>query len=292
MSNLPPFPIKNVGSIGRKLLKPIAAPINENYSQLEIELNACDMDISSEDYVILGIENALFLSGVVLLLLMGLSVVAGKFLSFLIYSVGSGAAMLGTILLYWLFYPHVQADRKAQEVERELLFALRDLSIEINSGSSFKQALQIWTEGYGELSKEATTMIKQINTGIPIEDALYESLDRNTSDLYRATIMRIVNGLRSGTSIPALLDVVITNLNTKMENEVATYGSNINMWSTLYLVIGIVMPSMGLTVLILLSSFTGTSISETFIWLILFGLGIFHISAITILQSRRPSIEI
>ncbi len=288
----PHLPLKHVWPWFKKLFSTPAQLVVDSYTHLQLYLNAAEIRVEPEDYVLLGFENALFITVLIFAVLTGLGWIANQLADFIVFSTAAAGVMLFVTVMYWLFYPAVQARKKADAVEKDLLFALRDLSIELSAGTPVTDGLNTLTTGYGELSKEMELIVKQVNTGVPLDHALYNSLDRNVGELYQSAILRLVNGIRSGTSIPALLDVVIENLSTKLENAVTAYGENVNTWSTLYLVVGIVMPSMGFTVFVLLSAFTGTQITASLIYLAVFLLVFFHVSAIGLLQSRRPAIEV
>lgn len=274
-----------------KLFGGAADTVTDFYPKLQLYLNAIDVDVDAATFIVIGLKNVFLIAFLTAALLAGLSFAAGELVSFAPFTTAATLVMFAATLLYWLFYPAVQARKKARQMEQELLFALRDLSIEISAGTPFNDALRTLTNGYGVLSDEMSLVVKDIETGVPVDKALYNSLNRNTGEIYRSTILRLVNGIRSGTSIPSLLNVVIENLSTKLENAVTKYGENVNTWSTLYLVVGIVLPSMGFTVFVLLSAFTGTPISQTFIYLASALLVLFHVFAIGLLNSRRPSVE-
>lgn len=291
-TNLPPFPIRETYPTAARLFKGAAQKITDLYPSLEYYLDASGIEEEPQSYVVIGISNAFLLSLFLFFVLNSLSIFAGQFLQFF------GFALLGSVfffiftLFYWTTYPRVQALKRAQLIDRELVFALRDVSVEMDAGISFVDSLELLTEGYGVLSEEMTQVVKDIRLGTPVEEALEASMQRNASDLYQNAVLRIVNGLRSGADVPTLLSVVIDSLTEEMKVQVKQYGSEMNLWATLYLIIGIVLPSMGLSLIVMLSTFTGLVLTPALIYTLAVLMVLFHGSAILFLRSRRPVIGI
>ena len=70
------------------------------------------------------------------------------------------------------------------------------------------------------------------------------------------------------------------------------YGSQLNPLAMMYMMIDVIIPSLGITFLIIFSSFSGIPVSETMFWLILVSVAFFQFSFIGIIKSRRPSVEL
>src|SRR3989338_8908041 len=148
------------------------------------------MEESPEDYTILGLANSFFMGSAVFLIVFSLAIFAGKPLEFFGFSLFGAAVFTVLTLAYWMSFPQVRARKKAQLVERELLFALRDVSVEMDAGLSFVDSMELLTEGYGALSEEITEVLKEIRLGTPMEDALEASMHRNVSKLYKSAMLR------------------------------------------------------------------------------------------------------
>ena len=206
---LPPFPIRNVLPGTHRFFKGPASVVLKLSPSLKYYLDATRMEESPEDYTILGLANSFFMGSAVFLIVFSLAIFAGKPLEFFGFSLFGAAVFTVLTLAYWMSFPQVRARKKAQLVERELLFALRDVSVEMDAGLSFVDSMELLTEGYGALSEEITEVLKEIRLGTPMEDALEASMHRNVSKLYKSAMLRIVSGIRSGADIPTLLSVVI-----------------------------------------------------------------------------------
>lgn len=289
---LPAFPIRKILPLTHKFFKGPARMLLQLNPSLKYYMDAVRMEETAQDYTILGLANATFMGSMVFLIVFSLAIFAGQPLEFFGFSVIASVSFALLTILYWMSFPRVHAQKRAQLVERELLFALRDVSVEMDAGMSFVDALELLTEGYGAFSEEITEVIKEIRIGTPVEDALESSMHKNVSRIYKSAMLRIVSGIRSGADVPTLLSVVIENLTQEVKAQVKSYGQEINLWATLYLIVGIVLPSMGLTLMVMLSTFTGLTFTPVLIYTMTFFLLLFHASAIGFLKSRRPLLEV
>ncbi len=292
MKNTPPFPVKNVkNKTLRKILLPVSDYIRGLLPDLKRKLKYIEV-YNPKEYMLVGLANSFFMGFITLGILLSLTLLGEINQTIITLSIVSPVAMFIITLFYWIGYPGVQANKRAEQVEKDLLFAIRDMSIQMESGVGFVEALETLSTGYGKLSEEFDYILKEINTGSSIEDSLEESITRNASHLYRSVMIRLLDGIKTGADIPDLLSAVIHNLDQDLQDKVKKYGQEVNTWITLYLVMGIVLPSMGLTIFIMLSSFSGISITWKFLVLIGSGIVFFHISALGLLNSRRPAIEV
>ncbi|QQG39297.1 MAG: type II secretion system F family protein [Candidatus Aenigmatarchaeota archaeon] len=289
---IPPFPIRKTLPFTRRFFRGPAAAMVQLSPSLKYYLDAIHAEETADEYATLGLANAVLMGSLAFLTVFSLAIFAGQALQFFGFSLIAGLSMGAVTLLYWMSFPKVQAHKRAQLIDRELLFALRDISVELDAGMSFVDSLDLLTEGYGHLSEEMNEIVKDIRIGTPLEDAMERSMRKNTSKLYKSAMLRIFNGIRSGADIPTLLSVVIENLTEETKAQVKAYGQEINLWATLYLMVGIVLPSMGLTLMVMLSTFTGLAITESLVYMLTFFLLMFHASAIGFLRSRRPLVEV
>ena len=75
------------------------------------------------------------------------------------------------------------------------------------------------------------------------------------------------------------------------EAKIKAYAQELNMWGLIYMLASVVLPSMGVTLLVILSSFLGGEIiGEGLFWGILLFLVFFQIFFIQFVKSKRPII--
>ena len=113
---------------------------------------------------------------------------------------------------------------------------------------------------------------------------------KNPSPYFRRAIWQISNGIKAGSDISPLLKAVIDGIFAEQRIAIRRYGSQLNPLTLVYMMVAVVLPSLGLTFLLVLSSFSGLVISETIFWMILVFLAVFQFMFMGIIKSRRPNI--
>ena len=143
------------------------------------------------------------------------------------------------------------------------MFALRTILVEIRSGVTLFDAINIVAEGdNGQVSKEFKIAVEKIETGTFQNDALEEMGENNPSLYFRRVIWQLVNGLKAGSDISVIMTALVEDLSKEKTNQVRRYGSSLKILSLLYMMLGAIIPSLGLTFLIILSTFPQIDIGE------------------------------
>ncbi|MFH0830378.1 MAG: type II secretion system F family protein [Candidatus Aenigmatarchaeota archaeon] len=206
----------------------------------------------------------------------------------LILPVGVAFAFGGFVFFYLMKWPSLVVTRHVRELERQMLTALHHMLIEIKSGVPLFNALVAVSEGYGEISNEFRRVVNDINSGMPENVAMDNASRRNTSLHFRRSLWQIVDALRSGSSVATALEAVVNNLVNEQMIAVHKYGQELNPYIMIYMLIAVIMPSLGITFLIILSSFSGIAIPKLLFPLILFGLAMFQVFFMGMIKVRRP----
>src|SRR3989344_705748 len=197
------------------------------------------------------------------------------------------------VLIQQLMYPRILSNRKIRNIERNLLPALQHILININSSVPlFNTLVSIAAEDFGEISKEFKKTIKKINAGEPQLDVLNKMADTNPSLFFRRAIWQLVNGMKSGADISSVINEIINSLSEEQALQIQRYGSQLRVLAMFYMMIAIILPSLGMTFLIVISSFIGTSeTTAKIIFWALYGFIIFvQFMFLGMVKSIRPSL--
>ncbi|MEW6328622.1 MAG: type II secretion system F family protein [Candidatus Micrarchaeota archaeon] len=205
--------------------------------------------------------------------------------------VGLGLLIAFASLITVLIYPGVIAKRRARQLENNLIPALRQLLIELRSGVPLFQAMTSLTSGYGEVSAEFRWMVKQMNAGISETDVLTEATKRNPSQRFRRVLWQISNALKVGSDVANAIDGMINDLTKERVAEIQRYGQELNPWTMIYMIGAVVVPSLGVTMLIVILSFLNIKIPKIILTLVLVGLVMFQLFFISFVRSRRPAVD-
>lgn len=293
MNRIPflPIPIE----VAKRLAKPfygISKKISKLFPVLSIQLERCEMKSDANEYISVALFASLFwliltiLSFIIIFQVSQIEINFGiTFFVSLFISLSSFS--------YILLYPNLLVSRKIREIDRNILFALRHLQIQIKSGVTlFDSLVSVANANYGAVSEEFKKAIKKISTGTPEIDSLEDLAVKNPSLYFRRVIWQIANSIRSGADLGQTLDSMVSSLSNEEKIAIRKYGSQLNPLAMMYMMTAVIIPNLGITFMLILSSLTGLTISEQMFWVMLFGLAVFQFSFIGMIKNRRPAMDI
>ena len=284
-----PIPLKKALTISKKL-RWITQSLVRIFPGLNRDLYQSDINIKPLDYIGVALFTALFYG-----ILMGgmvtfSSIIFTGTFDFIGIIVGF---LLSFISFYFIiFYPKVIIKKRTKRLEKNLLFALRHVLIEIKSGIPLFDSLVGVSSGYDELSDEFMKIVKKINAGKSQIESLNDASEKNPSLYFRRALWQIVNAIKAGSDIGNTLDVITDNLGEEQLNQIKSYGQELNPWTMMYMMVAVIAPSLGVTFLIILSSFSGIAIPKALFPAILLGLFMFQVFFIGFIKSKRPSMAV
>ncbi len=204
-----------------------------------------------------------------------------------------GGVMGLVFFLYLMVYPKSIVNKRVKYLERNLLFALRSLLIQIRSGVPIFNAIaSIATGKYGPITDEFKLVVEKVNAGQSVVDVLEQLAVRNPSIYFRRALWQLVNSLKSGSDVGQNLEDVIRSLSKEQLVEIRRYKSILNPLAMMYMMVAVIVPSLGITMLIILSSFPGMDQigNETTFWMLLVGVVFMQFVFLGIIKSKRPNL--
>lgn len=273
-----------------KYFLPLSSKTEKLVPNIQRDLTRARMDIDQDVFIASAIARGLQIGA----LLSSTIIFTGIFLdnNQIIYG---GALLIPIATVFGFFtvanYPKIKTKRISRELDKDLPYALRHMLIEVRSGISLYEAMVSVSEGYGEASNEFKRIIKDINGGKPQVEALEDSIVRNPSEQYRRAMWQMINALKSGTDLSDTLETLVDSMIKKQKLKVERYGKELNPYILVYLMIAVIMPSLGVTFLIVLSSFTGVGLDTFTFYQILGGLILFQVFFLNFVKSKRPEVK-
>lgn len=257
---------------------------------IEQDLMTARMDVDPDQYLGFAILKALQLGLTTGLGIAGIGLV---YTESLLINIGSISAPVLTIFIFLTvaYRPKIKAKRIARKVEKDLPYALRHMLIEVSSGISLYQAMVSVSEDYGKASDEFKRIVSDIEGGKSQTEAIEDSITRTKSQMYRRSQWQIINAIKSGANVTETLESLVETIVQEQKIEVENYGKDLNPFVLMYLMLAVIFPSLGVTLLIVLSSFTGVSITRTLFYGILAGLVVFQLFFLNLITSRRPEVK-
>ena len=199
--------------------------------------------------------------------------------------------MLGLASFFTLiYYPRVIISKRRKMLESQLIPATRQFLIELRSGVPLFNSMTSIASGYGEVSVEFRKIITKINGGVSELDALQEATRENPSLQFRKILWQISNALKVGSDVGDSLESLMSELTKEKVDEIHRYGQELSPLTMIYMMGAVVLPSLGVTLMIVISSFLSISIPSIVLPITLMLLVGFQLFFMNFVASRRPLI--
>ncbi len=203
-------------------------------------------------------------------------------------------AIVGYFLsfLFFLQSPKVQKRKREREINKEVLFAGRYILVKLEAGTPLYNAMIDASKSYGICGKYYKEIVDEIQIGTPIEDALEEAREYNASEKFKMILSELLTTLKTGADVAASLRSVLQQITNEQIIEIKAYAKKVNALILLYMVIGTVLPSLGMTMFIILAGFMSLELPGTFIVFALFMLVFLQFIFIAMFRSARPMVNL
>ncbi|MEM4625527.1 MAG: type II secretion system F family protein [Candidatus Pacearchaeota archaeon] len=285
-----PFTIGNL-DIQKRKVKKIAPLFHEvKAKKLKEFLASSDVNISVEEY--LGIVTRTFILSLIWSITLFTLICLILKINFLI-GIASGFSLCVFIAINQINYPRIYSFKKSQNIEKNLIPALQDMQVQLESGiPTFHILSNISNSNYGQVSKEFKKVVRELNTGVPQIVAIEGLIKKNSSEYFKRVLWQISNGLRSGSDMSSVIKDIIDNLNKEQAIQIQSYGNKLNPIVMFYMLITVIMPSLGITFLIIMSSMLGIRAGMVkLIFIALFSIiVIIQIMFLGLIKTKRPSL--
>jgi len=260
------------------------------FPDLKANLKLAEIDIDYREYCAVILFSAVFYGVLftVIFLMVGMSI-KNKIFMGIAPLIGMGMAAM--IAFYQSTLPKLILTRKTASIERNLIFALKNMLVQVYAGVPlFDTMVNIAGSKFGAVSEEIRKAVDDIDSGKPIEVALEDLAFRNPSNYFRRAISQLSSGMKSGGRIADVLKSIIEYLSAEQMLLVRKYGSALNPLAMVYMMLAVIMPTLSVTFMIVLGSFPGMNISESYFYIIIFVVTIFQFFYLGIMKSKRPNL--
>lgn len=182
--------------------------------------------------------------------------------------------------------------QRQKEIDQEVLFVGQFLLIKLYSGRPLLNALIDTSESYGVASKYMKEIVNDINTGSSLEDALENAMVYSPSEKFRKILFHVNNALKLGIDVTGPLNSVLEEITAEQDIEIKRYGKKLNTIVIFYMLAAVVMPSIGMTIFIVISSFINFNISVTHFLVVILFIVIIQITFISVFKGVRPTVNL
>ena len=182
--------------------------------------------------------------------------------------------------------------KREREINKEVLFIGRYLLVKLYSGRPLLNALIETANSRGIASKYIKEIVDDIDTGSTIEDALNNAMIYSPSEKLRSVLFHINNALQLGIDVTKPLESVLEEITRGEEIEIQKYGKKLNTLVIFYMLAAVIVPSLGVAMFIVISSFINFPIDLKGLMLIVLLIVIIQFVFITLFKSIRPMVNL
>ncbi|MBU1975442.1 MAG: type II secretion system F family protein [Nanoarchaeota archaeon] len=259
------------------------------FPELKKDLRIAHINQTPVEYVKQKFQAALFMS-----------IGMGIFAFFVLSKMGIGIIMIVvTIIIFFfaffsLFMRQVQVviRRREKDIDREVLFAGRFLLIKLNTGEPLINALVEASKSYGVANKYFKEIVREIELGTPLEQALEMESYYTPSQKFRKILFQITNALKIGIDVSNFLSSILDEIAEEQLIEIKRYGKKLNSMTLFYMLIAIVVPSLGVTIFIVVASLVSLAMPLGAFMIIVFFLALVQLIFISAFKMIRPDVNI
>lgn len=287
-----PFVISSDIEILKRRSKAFIKFTSSKKSKLDEYLKDSEVKINKRQY--LSITYRYFLLNFLVFTVVGSSIL-GIFKKDYFVLFGLGAALLISLFIFMnqVNYPKIYSKDKARSLEKNLIPMLQDMVVQLNSGIPiFQIMVNISGSDYGEVSNQFRKITKEINSGVPQIEAIENHGKLTSSRYFKRILWQISNGMRAGTDMTVVIREGVKNLSEEQAVQIQKYGGKLNPLIMFYMLIAVIIPSLGVTFMIIISSLL--DIPQNLLqgaFFGVFGIVIFiQIMFIGVLKSGRPTL--
>lgn len=202
------------------------------------------------------------------------------------------------LVLFILFFEYslitikAKIRKREREIDKEVLFIGRYMLVKLYSGRPLLNALIETANSKGIASKYVKEIVDDIDTGSTIEDALNNAMIYSPSEKLRKVLFHINNALQLGIDVTKPLESVLEEITKEEELEIKKYGKKLNTLVIFYMLAAVIMPSLGMAMFIVISSFINFPIELKGLLVFVFFIVVLQFIFITLFRSIRPTVNL
>ncbi len=193
---------------------------------------------------------------------------------------------------YFLNYAQASLAGIRREVSKEIVFAGRFLIIELESGVPMYDAFANIAKQYPTIGKYFSEVLRRVDLGTPMDEALNEAVQLAPTNDLRRMFWQILNSLKTGSEISSALTNVFDQIVREQQIAVKEYGRKLNPMAMFYMMIAVIVPSLGTIMLIVLSTFLGLDLNLLFFSIIIGVNVIVQLMFLAVIKAQRPPVDL
>lgn len=155
------------------------------------------------------------------------------------------------IFKFWMSYVDVQINRWGRQIDGDLMFVSEYFLVSLESGLPLGNAIK----NLSEIKRPGGIFFKRVYTefmtGKDLEGALEDAMSYAPSNNLKVLLKKLKDSLDIGVDLRKVLENFISESSERKIIEIKGYSKKLNPIVMMYLILGIVIPSLGVTFFIL-----------------------------------------
>jgi flagellar protein FlaJ len=234
-------------------LTQLAEMISSRMPDLRKKLRLADMDDNAADFMEKVLASTIYVS-------LGLLVVVYLFLldplqqslqnnnmpQAILMAVGPLILVPLVVFGYLMLYPDAARIRREKEMDYEVVFAGRHIVIALKSGMPLFDTFAGASTGYGAVSGEFSKIVDKVVMGMPVTQAIRETMQNNPSKYFTRLMMQMANAISSGADVGSSIESVLDQISKEQVISLKEYSQKLTPIVMFYMIFGIIVPSLGI----------------------------------------------
>ena len=200
-----------------------------------------------------------------------------------------GIAVYQFALKAFMSFPSQKGSQTGQKIERDILFTVRDMIISLRSGMPLYNAIVLVSSGYGEASNEFKKIVEKVQLGVPLGSAIDQVIEETKSPSFKRIMLQASVSIKAGSDVVGALQGIVEQLSEERVIALRSYGQRLNAIAMFYMLFGIILPSMGIAVITILTTFIAIfTVNVGTLIAVLGGMAFMQIIFLKIITASRP----
>ncbi len=198
---------------------------------------------------------------------------------------------LPLLFMYFIKFVDVKIEKIKKKIDEEILFAGRFLIIGLESGVPMHKIFEDMEKNYEYVGYYFGEILNKVYLGTSMEEAVNDTLNNSPSPNLRRLLWQVMNSLKTGTEVGGALNSVLDQITREQQIAVQEYGKKLSPLAMFYMTISIIVPSLGITMLVILATFIGLKITMPILVVLAVMIGFVQFMFLSMIKASRPSIS-
>lgn len=272
-----------------KIASILVEKIRGFYPHLKSKLKKANIKSSPEEFIRRTLRPAIVFSVIISFFFLLIFI---KEKVFILLIVPVFVALASLFFMALMKTTEISIKRRKWEVESDLLYSGRYLLIKLESGEPFVNALISVGKITNKSSKYFAEIVSNISLGMTLEDAIENSIQNSPSDMFKKILIQIKDAIKTGSDVTESLKATLKEITQQRMIDIQTYGKQLGPLTMFYMIIGTIMPSIGVVIFVILATFINLKVTLGLLLVMAAFLFVVQYFFILFYKAIRPMVEV